>query len=660
MDKEKKLCYTITKEEKRGRPTYRIFGGTGLDTSQFKKILKLLGTFLKRLLPLTAAYFLVELLAFLLLEPGETAPLAFGLCWGMLLAALCLVLPRLAGRIFFGITYYVILLWTLAQIAYDSVFDRMMWLTDMFYAGEGADYLTDILSAFPVFWWIGGFLLLGLGAVLIWRFPKTCPKRWIILTAVAVPVIVLCFLPELVFLRDLDVWGTRSEYGQSSSYRATYHTMYDARNVYDICGVYQLTFRDTWKHLIYPLTPAYRSELAEQTKQLDEYFTARGVHADNEMTGVFADKNVVLVLMESMDDWMITQEDTPTLYRLMAEGINFTQFYTPGYGTARTINSEFCVNTGIYLPTNGKYVFNYVTNDFSQSFAAQATDNGYSTQVFHYNTPEFYSRGVFEVAMGYEAYNCYADYVSEKDRLYDDSVLFDIPQLNELFFREGKTLNTIITRSAHLSYTYNEVLSNYALKQYPQYRGKYASQEEDCARVKAKLVDDMFARLLTELEKKGQLENTVIIGVTDHYTYGYKNTEELYALSGTDQDLLLEKTPCFVWASDGPAIRVDKTLNTSDFLPTMLNLLGYDSPYSYLGQDAFDPGYEGYALFPDGSWICRGVVCRVGTGGKSEILHNSEEIVITDDWLDEMSRLTQEYIRMSNLLLTSNYYQNIQ
>ena len=258
--------------------------------------------------------------------------------------------------------------------------------------------------------------------------------------------------------------------------------------------------------------------------------------------------------------------------------------------------------------------------------------------------------------MGYNAYNCYADYENDKERLYDECLLFEIPALNDLFFREGQTLNTIITRSAHLSYVYNEVLSYYALKQYPQYRGKYGSQEEDCARVKAKLVDDLFARLLAELANKGQLENTVIIGVTDHYTYGYKNTQELYKHSGVNNDLLLEKTPCFVWSADGPAMTVDKTLNTADFLPTMLNLLGMDSPYDYLGQDAFDPDYEGYALFPNGSWISDGVACVVSAGGEPEIIQNEKGVPVTEEWLSKMAERSRSFIRISNLLLTSNYY----
>lgn len=617
------------------------------------------GNFLWKLLLLTAAYFLIELLAAWILMPDELFGLGFGFCWALVFAAICLILPRLAGKIFFGISYYFYLLWTLAQTGYYQVFHRMMWLTDVFYAGEGAGFFDDVLGTFPLIWWLGAAVLIGVGVLVLCHFPVTGRKFWrrmpYMVTA-AVAILLLCLLPELVFLRDLGVWGTRSEYAQSSSYRATYNTMYDAASVYDICGVYQLTFRDVWKHQLYPLTPAYRRELAEQTAQIDDYFAQRGEHSDNEMTGAFSGKNVVLVLMESMDDWMITQEDTPTISRLMEEGISFTNFYTPGYGTARTINSEFCMNTGIYLPTNGDYVFDYVTNDFSQSIASQATANGYTAEVFHYNNPEFYSRGVFEPAMGYNAYNTYEDYEKDKNRLYDDNLLFDIPELNNLFFREGQTLNTIITRSAHLSYVYNEVLSHYALKKYPQYRGKYGSQEEDCARVKAKLVDDMFARLLAELEAHGQLENTVIIGMTDHYTYGYKNTEELYSHSGVDHTLLLEKTPCFVWTPGGPSMQVDKTLQTADFLPTMLNLLGFDSPYQYLGHDAFDPQYEGYALFPNGSWISDGVACVVGAGGQPSVIQNKTGRPVTEEWIKQMAERSRDFINISNLLLTADYY----
>ncbi len=608
-----------------------------------------------RVLVLFAAFYAIELLAFLLLGSDTPAGLLFGFLWAAMLSCFVYFLPRKVARILFGIIYFVMLLWTLAQAGYYQVFGKMMWLSTIGFAGEGTAFLGDVLSHFPLLWWVGAVVMIGLGILIIWKFPKA-PEKWLFripfLLISVVAVVGFSLFPRVYAWRDSKVWGTRSEYGQSSSWRTTYKTMYDTKQVYNITGIFQLTARDIWVNELYPLTPAYRTALQEQTKIVDDYFAKCGQSGSNQMTGAFAGKNVVLVLMESMDDWMITPEETPTLMKLMGEGINFTNFYTPGFGSARTINAEFCMNTGIYLPTTGKYVFNYVNNDFNQSIASQLTDNGYSAKVFHYNDPDFYSRGVFSPAMGYENYVYYGDYTQEKNLLLDDNVLFELPEIRDVFFREGATFNTIITRSAHLSYKYKETLGNFALKKYPQYKGLYGSEEEDCARVKAKLVDDMFARLLQELEAAGQLQNTVIIGMTDHYTYGYKNMEELYAHSGVSSELLLEKTPCFVWSADGPQAEVTKTLNTSDFLPTVLNLLGIDSPYPYLGQDAFDPDYKGYALFPDGSWICDGVAYQ-----KGEILMNTENREVSEAEIEAMAALSREYRNISNLLLTCNYYQ---
>ena len=606
------------------------------------------------MLLLSLSFFLIELLLFLMLKPENYTGLIFGAVWSLLLSGILICLPRKAARIAFGILYFLLLIWALAQAGYYHVFDKMMWLSTIAYSGEGAAFLGDVISVFPALWWFGLALMLTIGVLILRKFPKTTGswlERLPYLLSVAASIVILCCLPEVVFLRDNKVWGTHSEYKQSSSYRATYNTMYDAKKVYDITGIYQLTLRDIWTHELYPLTPSYRRTLTQQKQQIDAYFEKRGEKQNNAMTGIFAGKNVVLVLMESMDDWMITPQDTPTLQQLMEEGINFTNFYTPGYGSARTLNSEFCMNTGIYLPSSGSYVFDYITNSFDQSIASQMNRNGYTSHVFHYNDPSFYSRDVFEPAIGYESYVYYGDYVEEEDRLFEETLLFDIPQIRDIFFRNGKTFNTIITRSAHLSYQYNEILSHFALQQYPQYRGLYASEEEDCARVKSKLVDDMFARLLQELETCGQLQDTVIIGMTDHYTYGYKNIEELYAHSGVSDDLLLEKTPCFIWSVDKPGIQVTKTLNTSDLLPTVLNLMGFETNYSYLGQDAFDPSYKGYALFPDGSWICDGVAYH----NETVLMHETGRDV-TQAEIDAMAALSQEYRTVSNLLLTCNYY----
>ncbi len=306
--------------------------------------------------------------------------------------------------------------------------------------------------------------------------------------------------------------------------------------------------------------------------------------------------------------------------------------------------------------------------------------------------------------------------------LYDDLLLFDNQALKERFFRPGQKLNFLVTRSAHLSYKYNEVLSYWGLQKYPQYYGLTGNEETDCAYLKARLVDDLFARLLEELALAGELENTVIVGITDyygltgneetdcaylkarlvddlfarlleelalagelentvivgitdHYTYGYKNEPALMELSGVSDKLLLEKTPCFIWSADLAPMTVDKPLCTTDLLPTLLNLLGAESPYSYLGQDAFDPDYPGFVPFSDGSWITPqgpdypGFVpfsdgswitpqgAYTATGKKLLPLDETTPPAPLDkSQQTALTQKVQEFIRINNLILETDYF----
>ena len=616
---------------------------------------------------LPLSFFLVEVFAFLFLSLNteelrlaQLWPLAFGALWAAILSGFVRLFPAKAGRVVYGILYFVAAIYAAVQTGYFYLFSEMMWLSDFRYASEGSDYFSVLLS-YPIGWWLGLAALAVQGIVILVQFPRW-KQKWSTGIAAAAVVIAASVgaacLPQAVFVQDGNIRYASSDYGRVQSAEAAYDNMFNAHRLYQVCGLYQTLEKDIYKNGIYPLTPSYAAAQKAGKAEINAYFAGRTVGGDNEMTGLLEGKNVVLVLMESMDDWMIG-EYTPTLERLMSEGISFTHFYTPGYGGIRTFNSEFCVNTGSFLSSQGGYAFDYITNTYRQSLASLLTQEGYSAKTFHYNDPSFYSRGVFSPAMGYSEYVCYGDYIGadEEDLLYDDQLLFDNPDLNAEFFREGQpTLNFIITRSAHLSYKYNEVLSYWALKKYPEFRGLTGNEETDCAYLKAKLVDDLFARLLQELEDKGQLDNTVIIGVTDHYTYGYKDEASLFALSGVDDALLLEKTPCFIWSADLQPMKVDKTLNTSDLLPTMLNLLGVDSPYDYIGRDAFDPTYEGYALFSDGSWISGDIAYDAGT--KRVLSITGGEAEASSETLDAMAQKVQQFVRINNLILDTDYYKD--
>lgn len=643
MGKKKKQSGKAAPAAVKAAPDYKKYIGLGL-------------------IPL--AFFAVEAFGWVFLRGGTGTrwPLVFGLLWTVILSAVALGMPAKAGRIVFGLVYGLCAIYAVVETGYYILFKEMMWLSDFRYASEGSDYFSVLLS-YPIRWWLGILVLIGLGVAAVWLFPRG-KYNWK-QTVAAIVLFALAGscayrLPYDQFAQDKDVKFARSDYGRMQSLEAAYENLFNTHRLYQVCGLYQTLWKDIYAHSIYPLTPAYVQEHEAGREEIDAYFAAKDKPQANEMTGLLKDKNVIMVLMESMDDWMLG-EYTPTLNRLMDEGIDFTRFYTPGYGGIRTFNTEFCSNTGSFLSSQGGYAFDYITNDYRQSLASLLEEQGYSTKEFHYNDPNFYSRGVFSQAMGYEEYVYYEDYInglSEKEMnqlMMDDKILFDDPALNDVFFREGKRLNFIITRSAHLSYKYNEVLSNWGLKKYPEFKTLTDNEETNCALLKAKLVDDMFARMLEELEAHGELENTVIIGVTDHYTYGYKNEKALLELSGVDETLLLERTPCFIWSADLQARKVDKVLNTSDLLPTVLNLLGVESPYSYLGSDAFDDRYDGFVPFSDGSWIYGDAAWDAKE--KKLFSATGKSVTLSQEAQKAVTERVQEFVRINNLILDVDYYQ---
>ena len=605
-----------------------------------------------------AAFLLIEIFAFIFVQQEKSVgwPLAFGVLWSCIFAGFIGALPWQVGRIVFAVGYFLFAAYAIVQTGYYFMFSQMMWISDFRYASEGSEFFSVLLQ-YPLDWWLWTTGLLVLGIVLVFRFPVWRGSLVSRIISGAVMLAAICsavILPKILFQYDRQVQYAETDYGRAQSAEAAYTNMYSPHRLYQICGIYQTAVKDVYRNLVSPLMPGYVEKQEQARAEIDAYFASRGDSGENAMTGVFEGKNVIFVLMESMDDWLLG-DHTPTINYLMERGINFTNFYTPVYGSVRTFNTEFCANTGSFLSSQGGYAFDYVTNDFRQSLANQLAEKGYSAKVYHYNSPSFYSRGVFSPAMGYEEYVSYEDYVTQDDlgELYDDQFLFNNAEVSDSFFREGQKLNFIITRSAHLSYQYNEVLSHWGLQKYPQYRGMTGSEEDDCAYLKAKLVDDMFARLLQELDDRGELEETVIVAYTDHYTYGYKDTEKMMERSGVEDPLLLERTPFFIWSPAEPAMRVEKTLNTSDLLPTVLNLMGVESPYEYMGKDAFDENYIGYALFPDGSWVCDGVAYSASSG-RTILLEAGE--TFTREQMEQMAQTVNSFVHINNLILETDYY----
>lgn len=565
------------------------------------------------------------------------APNLFSLGFGALFVALCL-LPqrRTVGRILYGLIYAVWVVYAVVQYGIWRIFDRFLFLSDFLFAGEGlgfAGYIRQLIDARFV---LVAVLLVLWGVLGVWRLPESLPRRRVC------PVLVLFFaLTQFVAPRlyapvpetlDWDSWQSSGyEYERFSS------------STYDLAltGPYQFVVRDACLSIVPD------ADAAEQRAQIDAFFDERPAHENNQMTGLLSGKNLILVQLESVDDFVLNDENTPTLARLQREGINFAEFYTPQYANGYTFNTEFAAQTGIYPYANGNVAYSLSRSAFPYALGNLFENVDYAANSFHKSEAKFYNRGAMHQAFGYEQYHSALAYAQDELQAGDDRFLIDCDELYSAMIAQQPFADFLITYSGHLGYDEIDALTTYALEQFPEYKDDSRPYEINGLFAKARLTDEMFAHLLARLEEDGLLKNTVICVYDDHYAYGLTDRAVLEEYSEAAGGRLLERTPCFIWYEGCTPQTVIKTLQTVDLLPTLANLFGMKVPDT-MGRDAFDPDYEGYVIFPNGGWLTDTAYAENG-----QIVWNNG---MTDAEVSEMNAYARRFQEVNDAILDTDYY----
>ena len=271
--------------------------------------------------------------------------------------------------------------------------------------------------------------------------------------------------------------------------------------------------------------------------------------------------------MEGIDKWLITEEDTPTLYNMMNHSYNFTNHYSYYNGGGSTFNSEFAVNTGLITPLSyNKNAYTFNKNKFPNSMANIFKNLGYSVNAFHMNSGEYYSRKVNYLNWGYDNYYGLIDMFDYKDKSYelDRELILNEEFSNLMFPEEGNFVDYLITYSAHMPFTntkgvckmlYNEEKEKKIEEMNSEIENEDEKvksleftemSEEECARRQAKETDYMVSLLLDKLREKDLLDNTVIVAYADHYLYTIEDKTILDKYKETDNNLI-NNTPFFIW-----------------------------------------------------------------------------------------------------------------
>lgn len=356
--------------------------------------------------------------------------------------------------------------------------------------------------------------------------------------------------------------------------------------------------------------------LAEDESQaavakIHSYVASLKPSSQNEYTGLFAGKNLILISAEAFSAEAIDPELTPTLYRLATEGIEFTDYYQPAWGGS-TSTGEYSNLVGL-VPADGiESIKESVQQDLFLTIGNQLQALGYHSAAYHNHSYTYYDRHKTHVNFGYDTFTGMRNGMEAgvKDQ-WPESDLEMMEFTVQQYIDKQPFSVYYMTVSGHA--LYNQPGNNMARKNYDVVADMDASEAIKCYISTQLELEYAMESLVRQLEEAGIADDTVIVLATDHYPYGLEKSSTW----GNDEDYLAElygyaysnviqrdHSALIIWSGciEGENIQVDDPVYSLDILPTLSNLFGVDYDSRLLiGRDVFSDA-EALVLWPDYSW----------------------------------------------------------
>ena len=390
-------------------------------------------------------------------------------------------------------------------------------------------------------------------------------------------------------------------------------------------------------------------------KNLNNYFMSRPITDKNDYTGMFKDKNLIVVMMESVDNILLNEEYYPNFAKLYKNGWYWENAYSPR-NACSTGNNEMTGMISLYSIYRTCTANVYKNNKYEESIFGLFNKAGYVTSSYHDYTEKYYYRSTIHKNMG--SYNYYGvddlqiPWNAEYKEWPSDVLLMD--KSSEIFTQDSPFMAWITTVSPHQPYYSDSELSKvyydyFKDTGYPSNVKRYMS--------KLKVMDDSIGELLDILEQKGILDDTVIVLYADHYPYGLSNSEISKVLGNEiNANNEVDRTPFVIYNSNMEPKTFSEYTSYANIVPTVANLFGLDyDPRLYIGSDLLSEDYENKVVFADGSWQTPIGFYNVSNGNMKyfgDETYTNEEIVNINTNVDNM-------IKYSNLAIKTNYFEHL-
>lgn len=395
-------------------------------------------------------------------------------------------------------------------------------------------------------------------------------------------------------------------------------------------------------------------ETKTEIKNIHYYMANETPTKQNKYTGMFKDKNLIVITAEAFSPIAVNEALTPTLYKLVNQGFTFTNFYSPIYYVS-TSDGEYVSLTSL-LPKESVWSFYKSSKNYLPYVYGNVFKNlGYETYAFHDGQYKYYDRNLSHPNMGYKYMACGNGLEKLMNcKKWPQSDLEMINATFDMYSNEEKFVAYYMSISGHLEYNFygnNMASKNKALVADTEYSDKIkayiACQIE---------LDKALEELINKLKEKDILDDTVIVLSADHYPYGLTNDDINSVTPLEDAKFDIHKNNLIIWSNTMKKnIKIDKIAESLDILPTILNLFGinYDSRL-LIGKDILSDT-DGLVILNDRSWITKYGKYNASTQKFTSL--TEEEI--PKNYVNKINEIVANKFVISKNILDTNYYKHV-
>lgn len=631
-----------------------------------------------------------------LFNPGLVMPLLFSGVPVLLLFALTLVIPsRRANHILLTVYSALVLVFCASQLVYSRIFNNSFYSAysllnggQVFEGQFNATIFSEIGKALPLILLMAvPVLLLAFLAPRFFSFKPLKKRRFALLPAV------LAVALQLLAVAILPVFGT----GDHSAYDL-YHNSTDPYAGVNMLGAVTSLRVDLTRLLTHYTpkgsihldpTPSGTSEptgavsadpvqttgaasqetglnvldfdfnsmasriMDEDLRDMYLFFAQRTPSSKNDHTGMFKGCNLILICAEAFDELAVSPTRTPTLYKLMHEGIYFSNYYVSDWGTSTT-DGEYAFLTGT-VPEAGAWSFERSAkygNAMPLTMSRQLLAQGYNAYAFHGHDYDYYSRNEYLENLGF-VYKAHGQGL-EVDYTWPESDIEVIDKTTGDYVNSEPFVTYYMTISGHREFNFSD---NYIC-----YKNKdLVADEPYSSHVQAYLacqleLEKSMELLLQRLEEAGVLENTVIVLTADHYPNGLTD-EEMSELAGHEisDNFGRFRNGAFIYKAGMTPETVDAPSSHLDLLPTLSNLFGLDfDSRLYMGRDVFSDA-EPFVMFRDRSWITDLACYNSNTGEVT----NYTDTPVSEEYIQQKHNDLSNRFTVSTWILENDFWRQL-